>query len=172
MERLKNESNTSTRRLGEEFLDYIRQAKRSQNDYLEDSRQWQRDLIGAIHQDGGAHLVQVSSDSQQQVSQRDRESQQRRLESLDVSERTDSHARIVEAYERTFHWIYRDDKQRQSAWMSLVDWLQGDYLDWITRKAGSGKSSLMKYIFNDSRTLRLLEAWASGVPLIAAAFFH
>ena len=85
---------------------------------------------------------------------------------------TDRHDRIVEAYERSFRWIYRDDEQRQSAWMSFVDWPEGGYdLYWITEKAGSGKSTLMKYIFNDARTLKYLEAWASGVPLITTAFF-
>jgi len=38
-------------------------------------------------------------------------------------------------------------------------------------KAGSGKSTLMKYICNHETTLEALGTWADGVPLFTASFF-
>lgn len=47
----------------------------------------------------------------------------------------------------------------------------GTGLYWITGKAGSGKSTLMKFLYNDPRTSEHLRSWASPLPLVTAAFF-
>ena len=46
-----------------------------------------------------------------------------------------------------------------------------DQLYWITGKAGAGKSTLMKYIYDEPKTTQLLLRWAGGKPLIRTSFF-
>jgi len=80
---------------------------------------------------------------------------------------------ILEAHKMTFEWIYRDPCANDKPWTSFIDWSekQEKGLYWITGKAGSGKSTLMKYLYKDARTIALLENWASPSKLITAAFF-
>ncbi|KAI0100718.1 hypothetical protein F4776DRAFT_658252 [Hypoxylon sp. NC0597] len=70
----------------------------------------------------------------------------------------------------TFDWIY--DKSS----ISLSQWLQrGRGIFWISGKPGSGKSTLMKFLLNDSRTSELLHRWhamSSARQITANFFFH
>jgi len=57
-------------------------------------------------------------------------------------------------------------------WSNFVSWLQSNStLYWVTGKAGSGKSTLMKYLFKDLRTWHNLLRWRGIFPLITAGFF-
>jgi hypothetical protein len=49
--------------------------------------------------------------------------------------------------------------------------MSGDNLFWATGKPGSGKSTLMKFLFNDNRTWKNLQRWSNGRPLVKAGFF-
>ncbi|KAF2005793.1 hypothetical protein P154DRAFT_559504 [Amniculicola lignicola CBS 123094] len=42
---------------------------------------------------------------------------------------------------------------------------------WISGKAGSGKSTLMKFIVQDARFMEALSSWAGDVPLIVTSFY-
>ena len=162
-----------TRGLGETFLAYVEQAKEWQADYMDDCRRWQADLVDAIHRDAQPTLA-LGNDIAERAETRVREQrlQARLLESLRFSELSDRHSRIAEAHDKTFQWIYRHPRVENNSWKSFTNWLQGDtLLYWITGKAGSGKSTLMKYIHNDVRTLEHLKTWAGGVALVTAAFF-
>lgn len=44
-------------------------------------------------------------------------------------------------------------------------------LYWITGKPGSGKSTLMKFLYQDPETLKALETWAGGNELLIGAYF-
>lgn len=59
--------------------------------------------------------------------------------------------------------------------IKFVEWLQSsnpnDSLYWISGKAGSGKSTLMKYILAHQETSASLKAWAAGHNLVIASFF-
>ncbi|KAI9658282.1 MAG: hypothetical protein M1821_002415 [Bathelium mastoideum] len=83
--------------------------------------------------------------------------------------------RIPMAFEKTFEWIFAEREAGsadQVPWSRFSDWLRGDSsLYWLTGKAGSGKSTLMKFIFLDQRTERLLLEWSGDQPLVIAAFF-
>ncbi|KAF2739767.1 hypothetical protein EJ04DRAFT_559668 [Polyplosphaeria fusca] len=82
---------------------------------------------------------------------------------------------IPEAFAKTFEWIFHEpsiDDEEVVGWDNFRSWLKGDSdTYWITGKAGSGKSTLMKMIFYDSRTPDLLNAWSGSSPLIMASFF-
>ncbi|KAK4209406.1 hypothetical protein QBC37DRAFT_391283 [Rhypophila decipiens] len=61
-----------------------------------------------------------------------------------------------------------------ATWHSFSQWLESDdSIYWITGKAGSGKSTLMKYIFQDQRTRTgmHLGVWGNGTPVITASFY-
>ncbi|KAI9694678.1 MAG: hypothetical protein M1822_000294 [Bathelium mastoideum] len=86
----------------------------------------------------------------------------------------DREDRITKAMKNTFEWIYHKQVPElgSSTWNSFVDWLQSvGSLYWIAGKAGSGKSTLMKFLHSEPRTRTYLTAWAQGSNLIIAGHF-
>ena len=86
------------------------------------------------------------------------------IQSLDAPE-LNQRIRLIEGqYKGTMEWIFE--------YVPFTDWLQTDQgLFWINGKPGSGKSTLMKFIFEDSRTKRLLHNWTREAVEITAHFF-
>lgn len=57
-------------------------------------------------------------------------------------------------------------------WDNLYSWLRHDSgIYWVSGKAGSGKSTLMKYLYEHEEIKRLLGLWAEGSPLTIVNFF-
>ncbi|KAJ9614088.1 hypothetical protein H2200_002224 [Cladophialophora chaetospira] len=85
------------------------------------------------------------------------------------------HSMIAEAYRKTFDWIFNTEflpTQDLRAKIGLSNWLSSkEGIFWISGKAGSGKSTLMKYISDDSRTNERLRQWAGDSDLITASFY-
>ena len=80
---------------------------------------------------------------------------------------------IGEAYEETYEWIFNPPPEEQD-WGSFIEWLVGtEPLYWITGKAGSGKSTLMKLICEHKITSRGLRKWAqsSGYDIFISSFY-
>lgn len=85
------------------------------------------------------------------------------VSSLHYSSRARRYQEIPPASRNTFEWIYES---------IFVDWLQnGEGVFWITGKAGSGKSTLMKYIAHHETTRTCLEKWASPKQAIIASHY-
>ena len=89
---------------------------------------------------------------------------------------------VLEAYPETFEWAFQGSINGQVLRNNLSDWLKaGTGVYWIYGKAGSGKSTLMKHLFEDPRTRQKLQAWAEPTdsashkvespPLCVASFF-
>lgn len=100
---------------------------------------------------------------------------------------------VVEAHENTFQWIFQKEKRQDLPGASLCQWLETEpetpdkQLYWITGKAGSGKSTLMRYISqspagdnssdqpegpeSQPRCSPFLTRWAGSQPLIIAPFY-
>ena len=80
---------------------------------------------------------------------------------------------IDDAHAKTFDWIFQPPKSKTRPWSDFSEWLlSGDGIYWINGKAGSGKSTLMRYICEDDRTQSLLKKWASSTGnLLTASFF-
>lgn len=75
-------------------------------------------------------------------------------------------SQIDDPFQDTFQWVF--DIAEFSRWLQA-----GSGLFWIHGKPGSGKSTLMKYIFNSKETWELLHNWKAGsLELTAAFFFH
>jgi len=94
------------------------------------------------------------------------------LGSLDFPSILDRHEDVEIAHSKTFEWIFKDSQVGDKSWNNFVEWLQrGTGLYWINGKAGSGKSTLMKYIYGHSRTREELGKWAGGSPCDVCGFF-
>ena len=55
----------------------------------------------------------------------------------------------------------------------FTSWLRGDSqsIFWVSGKAGSGKSTLMKWVYAQSRTVEFLQEWAQKNRLLLCRFF-
>ncbi|KAK8098842.1 uncharacterized protein PG998_012083 [Apiospora kogelbergensis] len=70
------------------------------------------------------------------------------------------------AHQVTFKWAF-DRKHTEFA-----HWLEsGSGFFWVHGLAGSGKSTLMKYLYEHTSTKALLREWAKGRKLVTASFF-
>lgn len=97
------------------------------------------------------------------------------------------HDAIKERYDQTFEWAFQESRvlsQDSPApedagaqtptpqWDSFEDWLKGGKdLYWITGKPGSGKSTLMKFLYHDERAMESALEWSGDQELITAGFF-
>ncbi|PMD49488.1 uncharacterized protein K444DRAFT_671088 [Hyaloscypha bicolor E] len=103
------------------------------------------------------------------------------LDNLKFETMAHRHESIRDAHEKTFSWIFHRPTAGQGAssatayprpWSSFADWLRADgSIYWINGKAGSGKSTLMRFITHHSETTALLKAWAGTADLQVASFY-
>ena len=79
---------------------------------------------------------------------------------------------IIGPYKGTFQWVFDDSGKTVEPWGNFVEWLKkGQSIYWIQGKAGSGKSTLMSYIYEDKRTETSLKTWAGAHELLIIPFF-
>lgn len=101
----------------------------------------------------------------------DRRRQQRILDSLwyrMLDHRINS---VSEAHLGTFDWALHPPTG-EIEWENLSQWLKfGSGIYWIHGKPGSGKTTLMKYLYDNSATRSLLSEWAKNKPLLMPQFF-
>ncbi|EFQ36572.1 uncharacterized protein GLRG_11731 [Colletotrichum graminicola M1.001] len=105
------------------------------------------------------------------------------LASLVYNVMEDRHLRITKAHKDIFQWLFESPSEDTTAWANFKEWLESDAsLYWITGKAGSGKSTLMKFICDEKdteppstatqgRCYPHLLNWAKDRPLIIASFY-
>ncbi|CVL12469.1 uncharacterized protein FPRN_15065 [Fusarium proliferatum] len=107
--------------------------------------------------------------SSMSIAENDITKQQSILQSLTFAHRSARHAAITDAHIRTFEWIFKEDSVCGGA---FLDWLNnGNGIFWVSGKPGSGKSTLMKFIADHSRTARILSAWSSPKPTYVASHY-
>ncbi|KAI0199424.1 hypothetical protein F4808DRAFT_461745 [Astrocystis sublimbata] len=83
---------------------------------------------------------------------------------------------VMEAHSETFEWIFKDESQRdkraKTGRSHFRHWLSSDEAIFhLAGKPGSGKSTLMKFIYKHERTKHLLESWVKGRKLLMGRFF-
>jgi hypothetical protein len=110
------------------------------------------------------------------------------LAALHYESMADRELAISDAHEATFHWIFENSEHETAKWSSFTDWLKSDeQVYWITGKAGSGKSTLMKFLTQphqsrdtaessrnlplETRCTKYLGRWAGDQRLIMASFY-
>ncbi|KAL9595194.1 MAG: hypothetical protein Q9219_006588 [cf. Caloplaca sp. 3 TL-2023] len=82
---------------------------------------------------------------------------------------------IVDAFEETCQWIYDppiNEEKGIPKWHNFRAWLEvGKAAYWISGKPGAGKSTLMKYVVREPRTVRYLSEWKKRTEPVVVAFF-
>ncbi|KAI2469066.1 hypothetical protein F4781DRAFT_239284 [Annulohypoxylon bovei var. microspora] len=99
-------------------------------------------------------------------------SDQKFLRSLYFQRLMARHDKIETAHSQTFEWIFVDSKSDDQAPRRFVEWLRAEHGSfWIQGKAGSGKSTLMKFLRNHNSTTRHLQFWAGTNRLVRASYY-
>ncbi|OQU98830.1 NACHT domain-containing protein isoform 3 [Cladophialophora immunda] len=84
-------------------------------------------------------------------------------------------SKIPPAHERTFSWIFSDHDHGLSNHVPFRAWLEGasavKTVYWVSGKPGSGKSTLMQYLFENETTRTLLKSWAGSKQLLIGHCF-
>ena len=100
-------------------------------------------------------------------------SEQSVLNSLYFETLTTRYGRISVAHHRTFDWLLSEDQDDVPFDPKFTEWLeqkQGVY--WIAGKAGSGKSTLMKFLGdNNPLVLQALKKWSNSKRLVTATHY-
>ena len=75
-------------------------------------------------------------------------------------------------HKTTLEWVFTPSPENRPTWTKVPMWLRGsDGLYWISGKAGSGKSTFMKWLFYEDRTRNLLKSWAGDKDLLITKYF-
>ena len=103
------------------------------------------------------------------------------LDGLGFKSMTERQDEVAEAHGESFEWIFESPTRaedtrgegKQKPGSDFLPWLGDDKqgLYWISGKAGSGKSTLMRFLSDHSTTRKTLKAWAGTLPLSVAGFF-
>jgi hypothetical protein len=95
------------------------------------------------------------------------------LEDLRFSTMADRYETVADAHQRTFEWIFQGPQVSRTPWSNFTEWLRtGSGVYRIQGKAGSGKSTLMRFIADHQLTRQNLSLWSpNGTTEVAAFFF-
>ncbi|KAL9114090.1 MAG: hypothetical protein Q9227_001862 [Pyrenula ochraceoflavens] len=97
------------------------------------------------------------------------------LDSIYFTQIQERRSNIREAHHDTFKWVFYPRSKFGGRWTNLVQWFQddkgGQNVYWITGKAGSSKSTLMRYLYEAGQTKKYLKIWAGGKRLLTACCF-
>ncbi|KAK8005679.1 hypothetical protein PG990_011716 [Apiospora arundinis] len=88
------------------------------------------------------------------------------LDSLLFQDIVQRYSDVSFAHTATFNWAFNDGHTGLSKWLE-----SGDGTYWVHGLAGSGKSTLMKYLYGHLNTASLLRRWAGDRKLVTANFF-
>jgi hypothetical protein len=97
------------------------------------------------------------------------------LKGLAFSTITDRHDEVEKAHLQTFEWIFerrplkngqQNSKRNETKkWSNFVDWLRsGQGIYCVNGKAASGKSTLIRYLYDHGQTHKELCSWSQDVP--------
>ncbi|KAH7409565.1 hypothetical protein BKA64DRAFT_400156 [Cadophora sp. MPI-SDFR-AT-0126] len=81
---------------------------------------------------------------------------------------------VKEAHPKTFKWIFNDPDDHCKPQTRFREWMRSkskNGIYWISGKAGSGKSTLMKFLIKQRVTTSLLESWSEGEKIVIASHF-
>lgn len=91
---------------------------------------------------------------------------------LCFSRMTDRWDDIKPAHSKTFEWIYSDSRDNILSSCTFMEWLAGQTgVFWVSGRAGSGKSTLMKFLAADDRTREAFKTWAGDRKLVTANYY-
>jgi hypothetical protein len=93
------------------------------------------------------------------------------LSSLQYPDMANRRGAISEPSRSTYSWMF-ENKPSPPHPVTFMSWLEsGNGIFWITGKAGSGKSTLMKYIWDHEKTSAGLKRWANGRKILTTSHY-
>ncbi|KOS40917.1 hypothetical protein ACN38_g8216 [Penicillium nordicum] len=118
-------------------------------------------------------LAKILQTLQQKADDQNRRSFKRMFfDTLYFSRMHDRENMIDSKYDLTLGWVFRTPTDMGSKWFDLPSWLCGPGgLYWVSGKAGSGKSTFMKWLLHEPRTREALDVWAGDKPLLITSHF-
>ncbi|KAK4213918.1 hypothetical protein QBC37DRAFT_463011 [Rhypophila decipiens] len=94
------------------------------------------------------------------------------LSSLDYNKRHFRHEAIPKAHQQTFGWVFTSQDDAHLGGGNLLKWLRkGSGIFWVSGKPGSGKSTFLKFVAEDPRTLTALKEWGDGKSVGLASHY-
>jgi hypothetical protein len=125
---------------------------------------------------GAAAVGEIESLEQQisklSLSQEGVAEEQAILKSLSFKTQPVRHTSIPEAHQKTFGWVYQSGGNTPTVATYVAKWLRrSDGPFWVSGKPGSGKSTFMKFIANEPKTLGLLSEWSGSKQIIIASHY-
>lgn len=127
------------------------------------------DRLGDLNPVLYPYILHIES---QIVAERERRLRQHIEDSLYFPEIKRRYDAITKAQERTFGWLFEHPPDIYSFASWLVDKeLNANRIFWVEGKPGSGKSTLMRFLNDDSRLLQLAKNWTGDRKLILASCF-
>lgn len=145
---------------------------------MKDCRQWQKDLFSDAYRNDWNPSVtdDVMAFSNRMRNLIDTRFKEIILRLLEFELLLSREEEICKAYRETYEWIFDGEALTEKGAADFTAWLgaeEGANIYWITGKAGSGKSTLMKFIFQDPRTEDMFQKghWGAEFQVSMAAFF-
>ncbi|RDW93948.1 uncharacterized protein DSM5745_01270 [Aspergillus mulundensis] len=94
------------------------------------------------------------------------------IKSLSLPKMYDRQNMIYDNHDSTLGWVFQTSTEMSRTWYDLPRWLrEPNGLYWVSGKAGSGKSTFMKWLLHEPRTEEALRAWAGDRQLLVASHF-
>ncbi|KAF2440909.1 hypothetical protein P171DRAFT_434643 [Karstenula rhodostoma CBS 690.94] len=90
---------------------------------------------------------------------------------LHFPEQDDRLHSISKPNDESFQWIWNSQQQGKGSFPVWLGDSNGQNVFWLTGKPGSGKSTLMKYLFRNEELFPFLERWSGHSPGILTGFF-
>ncbi|RYP07352.1 hypothetical protein DL764_002568 [Monosporascus ibericus] len=156
------------------FIDRWSDGKRTISELVSAEAQATRTLITseAVQTRGRIDLLEtrlVTRSSRHEAE----EIKERVLSTLWFREMNERENTIEEPSYETVKWVFSEEPLANGEKRRFAEWLKSDQsVFWVSGKPGSGKSTLMKFLFGDSRTTEHLEKWKTPVQICRFFFFE
>ncbi|RKK88127.1 hypothetical protein BFJ71_g13060 [Fusarium oxysporum] len=120
--------------------------------------------VASIDADGATTMITHLDNLATEAKQVKR--QHKLLKSLRFPTIRQRHSAIMEHHKATFQWIFTSTETGFGEWLE-----SGDGFFWVKGKAGSGKSTLMKFLATHDETEIRLKTWGKGQKVVTASHF-
>ncbi|KAF2636449.1 hypothetical protein P280DRAFT_435165 [Massarina eburnea CBS 473.64] len=144
---------------------------------VNEHQQTRKEIVGELRQQNAQAMTMASmtASTLSQIASAQQSQENTKTDIMTMLKFTaidDRQSAIVESHRMTFEWIWRYPRHDQPVWSDFWRWLTAEEgIYWVTGKAGSGKSTLMKYIYHDDRTRKGLQYWSNQTTVVTVSFF-